>query len=211
MRFGVVVADPPWAYEGARSIKGGHLNGKEDQTYTTTKSENLHDIGKHLAGVTEPDSILFCWVTGPMLDQGLELIKAWGYPFSQVAFVWEKVTGTPGAYTFTSCEFVLVGRRGRIPSPYYPSSVRQFLQEKKDRKHSKKPEEIQTRIEAMFPGHNYLELFARREREGWVCLGNELTNNDIRTDLDALALGAAFTKPRERKGRVWKKRQLPLF
>ena len=30
------------------------------------------------------------------------------------------------------------------------------------------------------------ELFARREREGWLCLGNEITGRDIREDLERI-------------------------
>jgi N6-adenosine-specific RNA methylase IME4 len=210
VRFSVVLADPPWAYRGASSLQAGHLTGSEGETYATTKSENLHDVGRHLARVTESDSILFCWVTGPTLAEGVALMTSWGYPFSQVAFVWEKQTGNPGAYTHTSCEFVLVGRRGRIPSPYKPASVRQFYQSKRG-DHSQKPEEIQSRVEAMFPGHTFLELFARRTRSPWVCIGNEITGRDIRDDLDTLAVGAALTEHPERRAPIWKRQQLPLF
>ena len=208
----MVVADPPWAYKSARVLQAGHLTGDDGQTYTTEKSENLFDIGDYLARVTTPDSILFCWVTGPVLAEGIELMEAWGYPFRQVAFVWDKVAGNPGAYTHTSCEFVLVGNRGRIPTPYAPASVPQLVKEQKSA-HSQKPEEIQSRIEALFSpaGHKMLELFARRYRAPWVCVGNEITGNDIRDDLTALAIGAALTENPERKAPTWKRRQLPLF
>ena len=33
-----------------------------------------------------------------------------------------------------------------------------------------------------------VELFARRETPGWVCVGNEITGRDIRDDLKLLAL-----------------------
>lgn len=40
------------------------------------------------------------------------------------------------------------------------------------REHSRKPDEIHNRIEALFDGP-YLELFARQKRKGWDCWGNE--------------------------------------
>ena len=40
-------------------------------------------------------------------------------------------------------------------------------------KHSAKPENLQDSLDIMFPGTDKLELFARRERKGWTCLGNE--------------------------------------
>ena len=44
-------------------------------------------------------------------------------------------------------------------------------------KHSKKPEDLQESLELMFPSYtDRLELFARRERPGWTCVGNESQN-----------------------------------
>lgn len=39
-------------------------------------------------------------------------------------------------------------------------------------KHSAKPEDLQDSLDKMFSG-NKIELFARRQRKGWFCLGNE--------------------------------------
>jgi N6-adenosine-specific RNA methylase IME4 len=56
--------------------------------------------------------------------------------------------------------------------------------------HSTKPEALQDSLELMFgncPGK--LELFARRERPGWVCIGNECPatkGEDIRVSLSKL-------------------------
>ena len=38
--------------------------------------------------------------------------------------------------------------------------------------HSAKPEGIQDSLEKMYAGP-YLEMFARRDRAGWYCVGNE--------------------------------------
>ncbi len=191
-KYSVICADPPWAYKSARTLQGktSHLTAKSGQQYKTTGSKGLFDIGQHLHQVVEDDSIMFMWVTGPCLAEGIDLMAAWEYPYSQVAFVWNKVNGNPGSYTHTNCEFVLVGRRNRIPKPYKRASARQYIESKRQG-HSVKPEGIQDRIEKMFSleDHKHLELFARRHREGWTCLGNELSGNDIRLDLDLLALG----------------------
>jgi N6-adenosine-specific RNA methylase IME4 len=53
-------------------------------------------------------------------------------------------------------------------------------------RHSQKPELIQSRIEQLLDGP-YLELFARRVRPGWVCVGNEIDGLDIFDALDRLA------------------------
>ena len=54
-------------------------------------------------------------------------------------------------------------------------------------KHSAKPEHLQDSLELMFPKARKLELFARRHRPGWVCLGNEICNGeDIRVSLSKI-------------------------
>jgi N6-adenosine-specific RNA methylase IME4 len=40
-------------------------------------------------------------------------------------------------------------------------------------RHSEKPDESYELIERLAPGP-YVELFARRKRPGWTCLGNEV-------------------------------------
>ena len=54
-------------------------------------------------------------------------------------------------------------------------------------KHSAKPEHLQDSLEFMFPTAQKLELFARRTRPGWTCLGNEVCNGeDILVSLSKL-------------------------
>ena len=50
-------------------------------------------------------------------------------------------------------------------------------------KHSAKPEALQNSLEIMFPKAEKLEMFARRTRSGWTCLGNEIDGQDIRDAL----------------------------
>lgn len=54
-------------------------------------------------------------------------------------------------------------------------------------KHSAKPEYLQDSLEIMFPTSKKIEIFARRQREGWACLGNEIgERKDIRVSLQEL-------------------------
>lgn len=54
-------------------------------------------------------------------------------------------------------------------------------------RHSSKPEDLQNSLDEMFPNGNRLELFARRHRKDWICLGNEICNGeDIRVSLAKL-------------------------
>ena len=40
--------------------------------------------------LAEKDCLLFLWATFPQLPEALQLIKAWGFTFKTVAFVWLK-------------------------------------------------------------------------------------------------------------------------
>ena len=40
--------------------------------------------------LAEKDCLLFLWATFPQLPEALQLIKAWGFQFKTVAFVWLK-------------------------------------------------------------------------------------------------------------------------
>jgi N6-adenosine-specific RNA methylase IME4 len=58
-------------------------------------------------------------------------------------------------------------------------------------KHSVKPEHLHNALELMFPDTNInkIELFARRQRLGWLCVGNEspmTKGEDIKLSLDKL-------------------------
>lgn len=54
-------------------------------------------------------------------------------------------------------------------------------------RHSAKPEHLQNSLGLMFPLANKLELFARRHKVGWTCLGNEICNGeDINVSLSKL-------------------------
>jgi N6-adenosine-specific RNA methylase IME4 len=85
---------------------------------------------------------------------------------------------------FRQChEICLIGTRGKIYSRLANKSQRSvgFAE---NLKHSAKPEDLQDSLETMFPKARKLELFARRLRPGWTCLGNEIDGKDI---YDALA------------------------
>lgn len=61
-------------------------------------------------------------------------------------------------------------------------------------KHSAKPDDLQDSLELMFPSTeeykiNYLELFARRNKKNWVCVGNQASlslDEDINDSLKKL-------------------------
>jgi len=174
-KYEIIYADPAWQYKTKESLaKTSILNGKLNTHYGTMTIAELG--GLPLGSISDKNSMLFMWVVSPMLDDGIELMKKWGFKYSTIAFIWHKQRANPGHYTMSECEICLVGRRGKIPTPRGARNVRQFLSEMRG-KHSAKPTEIRNRIELMFPTQTKLEMFARQSAKGWDAWGNEVENS----------------------------------
>ncbi len=73
-----------------------------------------------ISSITNVNSTLFMWATFPMLENALELIKAWGFTYKTVAFTWAKQNksclgwhfGT-GYWTRANAEICLLGTKGK--------------------------------------------------------------------------------------------------
>ena len=84
-RFGVITADPPWSYANWIDKK----NGAAAAHYDCLTLEELKQLP--VSSVAAEDCMLFLWTTGPKMNEAIELLEAWGFPFVTVAFVWEKL------------------------------------------------------------------------------------------------------------------------
>lgn len=87
-------------------------------------------------------------------------------------------------------EIALVGVRGKVYPHVKNKSQRSVLFDI-NKGHSTKPEGLQDRLELIFPDFtNRLELFARRDRPGWITTGLEnpsTLNEDIVVSIDRLS------------------------
>jgi len=170
--YPVILCDPPWKFK-VFSKKG--LGKSAERHYQTLEYAAIVEL---LGGVeVADDCVLFLWVTDPMLEKGLNLIRDMGFTYKTVAFTWVKKTkhgkdhmGT-GYYTRANPEMCLLATKGK-PLQRKSKSVRQLMVSPL-REHSRKPDEIYDRIEELFDGP-YLEIFARTRRSGWAALGNEV-------------------------------------
>ena len=174
-KYDVILADPPWSYTGQQDKWGAAAK------FYPTMSRT--EIGAIELPLTTP-GILFLWATGPKLDDAMDVIQRWDLIYRGVAFVWVKTKkdGTPiGAQGVRPSivkpltEFVLAAsteEEGR-PLPLADESICQTVFAPKQ-EHSRKPEEVQERIERMYPTATKLEMFARRRRTGWTAWGDEV-------------------------------------
>lgn len=86
-KYQIIYADPPWEYSSDPKSKRG-IWGMANQQYNTMTMDDLKQLP--VSTIADENCILFMWATFPNLQQGLDLIKAWGFEFKTVAFVWEK-------------------------------------------------------------------------------------------------------------------------
>jgi N6-adenosine-specific RNA methylase IME4 len=171
-KAGAILADPPWKFK-TRSAAG---EGRSANLHY--KTEGIEEIMElPVEQLAAPDCVLFMWMVDWCPGDALALIEAWGFQHQTTAFTWAKENRLgegwfmgQGYWTRANPEDCWLATRGH-PKRLY-ADVRQFLVAPV-MDHSRKPDEIHDRIEHLVPGP-YLELYARRERPGWMTWGNEL-------------------------------------
>lgn len=197
MQYPVILADPPVPFETWGKRPGGVDSRAAAAHYNVMTWEDLAGLGPLIQSVAAPDAVLFLWLCQPLLIETLRMAEAWGFAYKTKAFSWVKLRPSGGLtfhvgmgyWTRANTEDVLLFTRGnprRVRRDVY--QVIASLQAETPAvlapvsRHSRKPEEVQDRIERLVSGP-YMEMFARRERPGWRCLGNEIDGLDIRDAL----------------------------
>lgn len=193
MKYPVICCDPPVPFEAWGKRPGGIDSRAAEAFYPTMTWDDLNGLGPLIQNVAAPDCVLFLWLCQPLLIETLRMAEAWGFAYKTKAYTWIKLRGAGtfhvgmGYWTRANTEDVLLLTRGKpqriskdvgqIVATAEPEAVFAQLT-----RHSQKPEEVQNRIERLCSGP-YLELFARRQRPNWTCLGNEIDGRDIRIAL----------------------------
>ena len=162
-KYPILLADPPWRYYFPVSN-----SRKVENHYPTMLLEDI----KSLEVPSADDAALFLWATSPKLEEGLEVIEAWGFQYKAMA-VWVK-TGCMGmGYWFrNSVEFIMLAVKGDMSTPD-PTLRQENVIYAKRAAHSQKPVEVYKIIETMYPELPKIELFSRNSRDGWDSWGLE--------------------------------------
>lgn len=165
-KYNVLLIDPPWQY------KNTGVEGAVSREYPTMSIEELSEIP--IKEITTENAVMFLWITNPILEEGFELIKNWGFSY-KTNMVYIKKGGAPGiGFYVRGChELLLICIKGSfLPlTKEYVSSVI----ETNRLPHSQKPEIVYEIIEKLYPNQKYLELFARnnKKRKNWTYWGQE--------------------------------------
>lgn len=168
--YDLIMADPPWRFE-TRSGKGITPKGAGGQYRTMTLAQIM---ALPVAELAAPHCLLWLWCTNPMLPQGFEVLRAWGFTY-RTAGHWAKLTrhgklafGT-GYILRCAGEPFLIGARGR---PVTTRAQRSVVMGQA-REHSRKPEAAYAAAEKLMPGARRLDLFSRQHRPGWDAWGDQ--------------------------------------
>ncbi len=192
--FAAIAADPPWKFKARTAIQSPNWKSPRhiERHYQTMALDDIKVLP--VASLADPKGChLFLWVTGPQIPAALEVMAAWGFRYSTLAFTWAKLKRSSNADQFGLCrtsaddfhtglglttrknaEIVLLGRRG---SPRRLAKDVRELIIAPVREHSRKPDEFFERVERYCDGP-YLELFARKSRPNWTVWGNQAAKFD---------------------------------
>lgn len=188
-RFSLLSIDLPWSYSD-KLRQSKTKRGAED-VYTSQLCYQEF-FALPIAQLAATNAVLWMWTTSSHLELAFPLLRAWGFQYKQLG-VWGKIQkgdrSKPkigmGRTFRQSVEPGLLATRGRVANALALKNQSNLFLEPVG-KHSQKPEAVQDALEAMFPTFDRrLEMFARRVRPGWTCIGDAVDGLHIR---DSIAL-----------------------
>ncbi len=174
-KYNIIYADPPW-----KQSKGGKKSVRQNSSgkpldYQTISLEEIESHLKRATSLAADNSVLFLWTIDKYLFEAQSIAERLGYKL-HARMVWNKVTGIPAAFTIRyGHEYLLFMYKGKLPpvAKDERGKIHSVFAEKV-KKHSQKPEIAYEIIERLYPDFKRLEMYARNERDGWDCWGNEV-------------------------------------
>ena len=197
MSTSVLVADPPWSF-------GDKLPGETRGAEKNYDVMSQEDIEHFPLPPLADSAILFLWRVSSQVEEAYRVVRAWGFvPKSEIVWVKTAqdedhevlnalglaAEADPdlafgmGHYTRAAHETCIVAVRGKYKVA--SRSVRSVFFAPRGR-HSEKPDAFYDMVEKLVLDDAFVkegvsvsdvgivELFARRQRPGWRCYGNEM-------------------------------------
>ena len=164
-KYQTIVIDPPWDWGDEGDV---NQLGRAKPEYSTMSFDELMDFP--IANKAAENCHIYLWITNRSLPKGFELLNKWGFRYI-TALTWCKPSFGMGNYFRGSTEHILFGIKGSLE--LLRKNVGTWFEAPRGSKHSEKPKEFYTLVESCSPGP-WLEVFARKERPGWVTWGGEL-------------------------------------
>lgn len=171
-KFGVILADPEWAFD-VWSEETGNDRAAANH-YPTSTIEVIKS--RPVASIAAEECVLGLWATVPKLPAALDVMREWGFTYvSQIVWVKDRI-GT-GYWFRNNHEILLIGKKGAPPKPADGTQWRSAITAPRGA-HSEKPDFQYEFFETFFPGLPAIELNARRARPGWITWGLEAPESE---------------------------------
>ena len=166
--FRVIYADPAWSYNDKQDTPQLGGASKHYDTMTINQLSKL-PVNK----IAENNSVLFLWVTSPLLEDAFKVISSWGFKY-KTSFIWDKVKHNMGHYNSVRHEILLVCTKGSC-TPDNKILYNSVQRIERNNNHSEKPIEFLNIIDDLYNYGNKLEMFCRTiKKQNWYGWGNEL-------------------------------------
>lgn len=165
-KYGAILIDPPWGFD--TYSRKGVVPARGKQPYRTMAFADICMLP--VPALCKKDCAVFLWQSDSLPFATGALAAAWGLRIAtDNVFIWVKPSIGLGYWSRKRCETVALLVKGRPKR--LSGGVSQVIEAPR-REHSRKPDEIYRRIEALVDGP-YLEMFARQQWPGWDSWGNE--------------------------------------
>lgn len=174
VRFGTILADPPWRFAN----RTGKM-APEHRRLSRYGTMDLDEIcSLPVAEISAEPSHLYLWVPNALVPEGLRVMAAWGFEYKS-NLIWHKVRKDGGSdgrgvgfYFRNVTEMILFGVRGKKARTLDAGRRQVNYLATRKREHSRKPDEQYDLIESCSWGPR-LEMFSRGVRAGWTVWGDQ--------------------------------------
>ena len=175
-KYDVIVVDPPWWLKTAVHKTRANQKNMPYKVMGKNHLESVDIISQlNIKDVAKDQAWIFLWTTQRYIFDVKNILENWGFKYL-VMSVWEKTYGRSAGmplYGYRwNAEFIAIGYNGSKPPLWPKRKLIPLVFQAENIKHSQKPNKFYNYIEPL--GNDRIDIFARKERDGWDVWGNEI-------------------------------------
>ena len=165
-KYDIIVVDPPWPI---KKIKRKSRPNQVKMDYSVMSIEEIANL--QISNLAADNSWCFLWSIQKFLPTSFDILHNWGFKY-QRTLTWDKQNGMCLFGFHHRTEFVLVGYKGKVKMYPKQKAMPTIFAESSWGKHSVKPACFYDMVSKF--GDRRIDIFARKEREGWDVWGDEI-------------------------------------
>lgn len=162
--FSAIAIDPPWDWGDEGDMD---QFGRARPTYETMTLNEIKALP--ILSRSDTNCHIYLWITNRSLPKGFELLEEWGFRYITL-LTWGKPSFGMGNYFRGQTEQIMFGVKGSLPLSRH--DIGTLFNLPRGDNHSSKPDEM-FKILATCSPEPRLEMFARKEHQGWIPWGNK--------------------------------------